>query len=200
MPDLAEVWNSTLPDIRRGVTGVGVWTALNTCKPIAFEEGVLVLGLRHADYELSGHLRLPHTKTLVEQLMTEALGSKVELRVIEGDSYRDWESTKRKDVESQRLRTQALHRERAELHARSTWEDAYEELHKIYSSVGNRSWPQNRAKFYQQALQVLAEARREHPDTDDLNERNFARCLERTAQYADVPSALVALEVMKLLA
>jgi len=62
MQDAAEIWKQALPSIMQGVTGRGVWAALNAVKPIAFEEDLLVVGIPHSDSELAGHLRLPATK------------------------------------------------------------------------------------------------------------------------------------------
>jgi len=54
MADVAEIWAKSLPVIKQGVTGVGIWTALNTCKPLLVENGMFVLGLPHEDSELAG--------------------------------------------------------------------------------------------------------------------------------------------------
>jgi len=35
------------------------------------------------------------------------------------------------------------------------------------------------------------------PIVDDLGERNYARCIERIATYAEMPSTLVAMHVME---
>ena len=57
--------------------------------------------------------------------------------------------------------------------------------------------PQNRAKFFLEAVEIIAEALQEAPITDDMAERNYARCLERVAQYTELPSVLVALKVLE---
>src|SRR5579862_4542061 len=197
MPELAEVWNEALPVIRNGLTGVGIWTALNLAKPVALEEGTLVLGLPHSEMELSGHLRLPATRRMVELTVSEIIGSPVNLRVIGGTEYADWELEKRRDVEKRRLNEQLMAKERAELSARASWEHIYEQLGRKFAAVPNKSLPQNKARFYEEAVALLAEARRCQTGWDDLRERNFARCLERLAQYSDVPSTIVATHVLQ---
>ena len=106
--DAVEIWSKVLPEIRKGVTGVGVWAALNACRPIAMEDGVLVVGLPHEDSELSGHLKVPSTKRLIEDLAAKAHGKPIQLRVIDGISGADWETAKRRDSESRRLQEQAM--------------------------------------------------------------------------------------------
>lgn len=197
MPALGEAWTEALPDIRKGVTGVGVWAALNTVRPVAIEDGVLVLGLPHESTELAGHLRLPQTRKLVESEMGRLLGSELTLRIIEGTTEADWETEKRRDAEKRRLQEQALQRARAQVAAGTSWEGVYEKLSRLFAETPNRSLPQNRARFFVEAISIVAEALRETPVTDDLAERNFARCIERVAQYSEVPSTLVAVRVLE---
>jgi hypothetical protein len=197
MPDLQAVWDEILPDIRKGVTGVGVWSALNACRPVALEDGVLVLGLPHESSELAGHLRLPLTRKLIEDGFSEAVDRKVSLRVIDGVTESDWATEKRRDAERRRLEEQALQRARAAVQAGSSWETIYEQLSRKYAETQNRSLPQNRAKFFLMAIEIVANALHETPVTDELAERNFARCIERISQYCELPSTLVAVKVME---
>lgn len=197
MPEIVEVWNEALPAIRNGVTGVGVWTALNLAKPITIESGTLVLGLPHSEMELSGHLKMAMTKRLIESTISGLLRTPVVLRVIDGTEQADWEIEKRRDAEKKRLTEQSMAKERAQLTARSNWEHIYEQLSRRFAAVSNKSLPQNKARFFEEAVAMLAEARRDQTTWDDLGERNFARCLERLAQYSDVPSTIVASLVLQ---
>jgi hypothetical protein len=195
--DATSLWNEILPDVRRGVTGVGVWAALNSCKPVAFEDDTLVLGVPEGMSELGGHLRVPSTKRLIEAKASAKTETSVVLRIIDGINWAAWEAVKRKDVEARRMQEQAMAKMRAEIEARVSWDSVYEQLSRRYAAVSNKSLPQNRARFYDEAVALIAEARMGMTNWDDLSERNFARCLERVAQYAEVPSAIVALDVLR---
>lgn len=197
MADFAQVWAQALPTIRDGLTGVGVWAALNAAKPVAYEDGFIVLGLGNRDLELSGHLRLPQTKKLIEAEIGKRLGASVHLRIIEGTAAEDWERQKRRDAEARRLQDMAQQKLRQEILAKTNWEGVYESLSRRYAAIPNKSIPMNRARFFEEAIAILAEARRGQEAHDDLAERNFARCIERVAQYSDVPSTLVALHALK---
>jgi hypothetical protein len=197
MPELADVWNQALPRVKQGVTGVGVWTALNTCKPVTLEDGVLVLGLPYEVGELAGHLKMPQTASLIEKVVGEIMGSAVTVRVIEGTGEAEWELAKRRDQEGRRLQEQALQKERDKLQARTSWEGVYEQLGRMFAAVANKSLPQHRARYFADATKLLAQARKDNPSRDDLNERNFARCVERVAQHCEIPSGLVALRVLE---
>jgi hypothetical protein len=197
MSGVAETWAEALPEIRKGVTGVGVWTALNTCRPIAIEGGVLVLGVPGQETELAGHLRMPQTRKLIELEFGRRTNQQVELRVIEGTDQEAWERAKRRDAEARRLQDAAMQRARAEVSARTNWDTVYENLSRKYAATPNKSVPMNRAKFYKEAVDYLGQCRKDQAERDDLAERNFARCIERLAQYAEVPSTIVGLDVLQ---
>lgn len=197
MVDAAAVWNDSLDEIRRAVTGVGVWTALKVAVPIAYEGGTFVIGLPQADSELAGHLRIPHIKRQIETSLAGQLNERVEVRVIHGTRGEDWELEKRRDLEKRKLQEQALDKARKEATAAKSWEGIYEQLSRAYAATPNRSLPQNRAKFFLEAVNVVAEALIETPITDDMAERNYARCLERIASYSDLPSTIVAVKVLE---
>lgn len=197
MADLVEVWKSSLPAVLNKVTGRGVWTALNAAVPITVDNGMLILGIPSNDTELAGHLRLPNTSRQIEVAFSEKYGEAVKVRVIGGTTPEDYEIVKRRDAERRRMQEAEMAKSRQELQAKSTWEGVYEQLSRRFSAMTNRSLPQNKARFYAEALDLVAETRREHQEIDDMSERNFARCLERIAQYSDVPSTLVAEEVLK---
>lgn len=197
MAEVAEIWNELLPSIKEGVTGVGVWTALNLAQPVMLEENYIVLGLPHEAGELAGHLKMSATKRLIETSFSQRVGRPVTLRVIEGTDPADWELEKRRDAEKARLNEQAMAKMRAQMQAKSDWESIYEQLSRKYAAVSNKSLPQNRARFVEEAIDMIAEARRNQANYDDLGERNFARCLERLAQYSELPSTFVAVQVLQ---
>lgn len=197
MAELAEVWQKALPKVREGVTGVGVWSALNQAVPVTMEDGIFVLGSPSGQSELAGHLRIPATHRLMEQQIGSLLGSPVRVRVIDGTTLDAWELAKRRDAERRRMQDAEMTKMRSELAAKTSWESVFESLSRRYAAISNKSLPQNRARFFDEACEIVAEARRAQTSYDDLAERNFARCLERVAQYCDMPSPLVAMEVLK---
>lgn len=197
MEQLADVWKQALPKMMEGVSGVGVWTALKLAVPVALDEGVLVVGVPSSDVELGGHLRVPMTIRSVETVMSQALQKPVKMRVIDGTTPEDYELVKRRDAERRRMQEAQMAKERAELASKNNWDGIYEQLSRRYASVPNRTLPQNRARFFEEAVEIVAGVRREQTTYDDLAERNFARCIERISQYTEISSAYVALEILK---
>ena len=195
--DVVEIWEKVLPDIRDGVTGVGVWTALNACTPIAFEEDTLVIGVPSQESELAGHLRLPSTKRTIETIFGDSVSTKVHLRVISGVTAKDWETEKRRDRERRKLQEDALERSRVRATKTGSWDTIHDRLARMYAETPNRSLPQNRARYLMEAIDLLSSSLQETPLDDDASERSFARCIERVAQSAEIPSALVASKVLE---
>lgn len=197
MPDVKEIWSEALPDIMNDVTGVGVWTALKASVPIALEEGQFVLGIPSADSELIGHLKIPSSRRAIETKIGKSVNENVNLRVIIGTTDSEWETEKIRDAEKRKIQDRALQRHKDEVAAGKSWEQIYDQLSRNYASMANRSLPQVRAKYLTDAVSIVSQALTEMPVADDMAERNYARCLERIAQYADVPSTIVAIKVLE---
>jgi len=195
--DLTTLWNSVLPKVREGVTGVGVWAALNSCKPVALEDDVLVIGLPQGERELAGHLKVMATKRLMETLTSAAIGRPVVVRVIDGTTDADWQAQKRRDEQAKKLQDQAMNKLRAEMSAKVSWDSVYEQLSRRYAAVTNKSLPQNRARFFVEAIDIVASARKSQDQWDEMGERNFARCMERISQYSEIPTSIVAMYVLQ---
>src|SRR5450432_4522139 len=157
MAELAAIWKEALPTVREGVTGVGVWAALNASRPVALDDGVFVLGVPHNDGELAGHLRIAATKRLIELTVAKVVGSPVTLRVIDGTEQADYDLVKRRDLERRRLHEAVMAKMRTESQARTSWETVYEQLSRRYAAVPSKSLPQNRARFFEEAVEIIAE-------------------------------------------
>ncbi len=196
MADVEQVWKQSLPVIIQQVSGRGVWAALNAVRPITLEDNVLIVGITAGDSELAGHLRLPATKRLMDMTISKVLGVAATVRVIDGVTMADYDVVKRRDAERRRLQEAELTKMRAEMTAKTSWDAVYEQLARRFAAVTNKSLPQNKARFFEEAVALIAEARQSQAQWDDMGERNFARCLERLAQYVEMPSTLVAVEVL----
>jgi hypothetical protein len=125
MAEVEELWGKVIPTVRAGVTGIGVWTALKTAVPIAFEDGVFVLGIPHGSAELGGHLRMASTSRVIETTVSQTVGAPTKVRIIDGIEQHDWEVAKRRDIERRRMQDAEMAKMKAELTVRSSWESIY---------------------------------------------------------------------------
>jgi hypothetical protein len=129
--------------------------------------------------------------------VSRVVGKPTRLQVIEGTTPADYELVKRREAERRRLQEAQMVKMRAEMEARTSWDSVYDQLSRRFAAVSNKSLPQNRARFFEEAVELIAEARKQVTNFDDAGERSFARCLERLAQYCEIPSVVAAIHVMQ---
>jgi len=194
--DIYDAWNASLEDIKRKVTGVSVWTALNSAIPIVLEDDVFVLGFLPKDLDLLGYLKVPGTIRIMEEELGRRLEKEVRVHLLEGATINDWESYKRRQQEAEKIRKRDVERAMRERQAARSWDDVYEQLSREYAAVANRSLPQQKARLLDALVDIVAQAL-DGRELDESGERSLGRCVERVAQYCDVPSTLVAKMVLE---
>ncbi len=194
--DIIDAWNAGLEDIKKRVTGVGVWTALNVAIPITVEDGQLVIGFRTQDQDLIGHLKMAGTQRIIEEEMSRRLKDKVKVFLLNGVTINDWEAYKRIKEEAQKTRSKEVERTRRDNEEARQWDGVYDNLSRIYSSINNKNLPQQRARFMAQAIDLVARQVSSR-ELDEFGERNLARCLERISQYSEVPAPWIALRILE---
>lgn len=194
--DLIDAWNASLEEIKRRVTGVGVWTALNVAIPITVEDGQLVIGFRMQDQDLIGHLKTPGTQRIIEEEMGRRLKQDVRVFLLNGVTINDWETYKRIRAEAAKTQTRDVERSRRDTEEARQWDNVYDNLSRIYAAIQNKNLPQQRARFLAQAIDLVARQVSSR-ELDEFGERNLARCLERISQYCEVPPTLIGLQVLE---
>ena len=193
--DYYDAWNVAVEEIKKQVTGVGVWTALNVAIPITLEDGVYVLGIPTKEGELKSHLTSPVTKRTIEEHVSKLVEKSVELRVIDGITINDWESAKRQRVETDRLRAEAIEKDEESAAARSQWDGVYEQISREYAAIKNKGMPQSRARLLSRCVALCVSAL-QGMELDESGDRHFARCVDRISTYCDAPATLVAKEIL----
>jgi hypothetical protein len=82
------------------------------------------------------------------------------------------------------------------------WTEFSLELHRLFSSLQQRSLPQVKAGFLYQVLPLIVKKKRELYREDEAsketNERAFARLLDRLSSWTGIPNTLIAYELIKL--
>ncbi|HET6645480.1 MAG TPA: hypothetical protein VFG65_08285 [Fimbriimonadales bacterium] len=196
MTDFYDVWNASVENIKKQVTGVGVWTALNVAIPITLEDGVFVLGISEKEPESRGHLQTSNVRRIIEQELSRRIGRPIALEVIDGITINHWEAIKRRKNETDRLTKEAAERAKKSRRQATAWDALYEQLGRDFGKLESKALPQVRAQFLLNAADACAETRAAAAMDDD-DERNFSRCLERISSYTEIPAALVAAFVLK---
>lgn len=195
--DFYDAWNSSVEQIKKQVTGTGVWNALNIAIPIAFEDdGTFVLGVAEKESESRGHLTLANVRRVMEQELEKKLGKKVEVVVIDGITINHWESLKRRREEFKRMEAEAAAKAKEKAGRTSAWDTIYEQMGREFGNLENKAMPQVRARFMLWCVDLVAAHMHGTEHTDD-DERNFSRCVDRIAAYADANQTYIAAMILE---
>ncbi|MCL6623720.1 MAG: hypothetical protein K6T17_03755 [Fimbriimonadales bacterium] len=194
--DFYDVWNDAIEEIKKRVSGVATWNALNLAVPVTFEDGIFVLGFKSQDVALMGHLRMAGTQRVIEQELEKRLGQRVRLQLLEGITINDWLAYKRRRAEAERIEKETAERDARRMMSYQSWEEVFEALSREYGSLGGKGMPQAKARLLEKCVQICVEAVLER-SMDEADERNLARCIDRVANYCEVPSTYVALLVLE---
>jgi len=169
---------------------------------IMIDGDTLVVGFATASHHLAGHLETPANRNLVLKSLEEAADRKMDFRVIEGTTWRDWQRVK---VMEAQLREEVLadaeKRVTAEA-AEQVWDRLAERMHHAHQQLRHRQFPQARVQYLLEVLPWLLEAEEQAKSTPGSTpegiERALARAIDRLATLSELNPTHVALELLRL--
>lgn len=192
--DVQRVWRATLEKVKVRLVLPGVWRAMEAARPLVIDGEAFVLGFPASQSHEGGLLNDSKTNNIIERALEEEAGRPLRLRIIEGDTLDDWLATRSRDEQAQAMQKAAQERRRREASVEHGWDGITEQLTRRYAEMPMRQLPQVQAVYLEEAIGVLAEAARRllGENATDVDHRSFARVLERVADRAQIPAALVA--------
>jgi hypothetical protein len=190
--ELEAVWSNVRERVKERVTGRSLYQALDLLTPIVMEGETLVLGMPSEHALLASHLNAPTVRRWMELFLEEAYGFRPQIVIIEGTTLQDWHLYQRKQAERQRLTETTMRKQAQETRAYTSWEGVYEQVGRTFAATPSRSLATSRARYLQEALQIVREAMQHLPLEDEMDERQLNRIIERIATNIDAPAALVA--------
>jgi hypothetical protein len=197
-----DLWHDVVVEVKKRIMQPTFWQALETVIPITIDGTAFVIGLPLAAGYYASHLSGSENRRRLEVILEELSGIRFNLRLIEGTEESDWEEIKEREQAAQsaqqnfraRLDSPAVHRG-------LTWEALQERIYASFSRSQGHHLPQGRVKYMLQMIPIISEGSQQiiaaAPNDTDRNERALARILEKVAGLVEVPSALVALELMR---
>lgn len=199
--DLDSLWGKVVDQVKQKVIHPTLWRTLETAVPVVVENGEFVVGFAPGTYHMSGHMTGSEHKNAIESALREFSGSSLSLRVIEGTTVEDWDSAKAKDQRLQAIKDAAYKKREAETAVTKSWDGLLEVVGRRYASMAFRTMPQFRARYIEEVLGLISETMdvlMPEGKGDELAERSLARVLERVGTLAEVPPAIIALELKRL--
>jgi hypothetical protein len=188
------IWDGTVEKVKVRLVLPGVWRAMEAAVPLTIEGETLVLGFSPSQSHQGGLLRDAKTNNIIERAVEEEAGRYLRVRIIEGASLEDWEITKRRDQEAVNLQKAAQERRQRDQSADQGWDGVIEQVTRKYAEMPMRQLPQMQALYLEESVNLLTAAVRRllGDNPTELDHRSFARALDRIADRAQVPAALVA--------
>lgn len=190
--DMQEVWKIVREKVKAKVTGRTLYQALDRLTMVTMEGDLVVLGLPSDSIQFVGHINNPTVRNLIEQYFAEAYGFRPQIELIEGTTPSDWQLHLRKQEELRKLSEQGARKREQETRTYNTWEAVYEQLGRKFAETPGRSLAINRARYLQEAIQMVREALARIPVETEADERQLNRVIERVANNAEAPPVLVA--------
>lgn len=190
--EMQQVWSAIRERVKQQVTGRTLYRALDALQLVTIEGETVVLGLPHEEYQLAGHLNAPTVRKWIEQYIEEAYAVRPQLVIIEGTNLQDWQLHQRKQDELRRLSEQGTRKREAEARTYTNWEAVYEQVGRKFAETPGRSLAMNRARYLNEMIAFVRDALQRIPVESEADERQLNRIIERIANNAEAPSAVVA--------
>jgi hypothetical protein len=188
------LWRGALEKVKVRLVLPGVWRAMEAARPLVVEGDLLVLGFPASVAHEGGLLRDSKNSNVIERALEEEAGRPLRMRLIEGDTVEDWRAYQRRDAEAAALQKAAQERRHRDSSVEQGWDAVGERLIRRYAEMPMRQLPQIQALYLEEAVAVLTEAARRllGENASEVDHRSFARVLDKVADRAQVPAALVA--------
>jgi hypothetical protein len=196
MAQEVEIWGQVAEMAKRAALSPNWFRAIEAARPVAWEDGVLVVGLRAEDGQHAGVLNTNDFRLKIEAAIRQVTGAtKASFRVIEGNTAEDWAMAKERDAIAERRATAQIKKSMAATTSETaqSWEGLYEAIQKLWSEAEYRNFASGRGRFLIKAFDLIEEAIGTlGTPTDEAGEREFSRTIERVAGMVQSDPAALA--------
>ncbi|MDH7571427.1 MAG: hypothetical protein QHJ73_17770 [Armatimonadota bacterium] len=227
LTNLQKLWNLVTDEMKKRVTSIAVWQAMEAVVVLDYEEGDpprLVLGLSGENFSLSGHLEVPDRRNLIESILEKLARRPLSFRLVECGSVEEWKEYKileeRKRAAAMALATGQRPRTEAapaaatpgapaaaaaptvDLSAEAirNLDDIMDRAYKMYQALPHRTLYASRARFVRDAAKLLAGAEGQLVAagmSEDAIARTIDRAIDRIAVWGECEGTTVALEYLR---
>jgi len=196
-----QIWLQAAEKVKDRVIAPTLYRALELGVGLTIEGDHFILGFSNADYPMSGHLRSSQHQPVIEQCISEVLGRKVRLRVVEGTTLADYENWKKLKATADAVRGTISDRRQKERQIEQAWDEVAEKITRGYAKLPLRQLSQTKGLFIRDALKYINQAVEQFgytPQSDEMHKRALSRVFEKLANVVEVPPAMLAYEFFKL--
>ena len=198
---LPALWANCINLLKDRVNNRSFWEALEATVPVTIENDTLIIGMTSENFNRAGHLQQSANQNVILKTISEVFKRTLQFKVIDGTEIKDWNDTKERDLRLVAMRqTQIPNATPISAADASSWDALMDGIARLFQQTSNRTSPQGRARFANDAMYLLVEAMDKlYSDSgEDQQERNLTRALDKIASFADMPGSVVAFEVSRL--
>ncbi|MCX8052671.1 MAG: hypothetical protein N3B12_02600 [Armatimonadetes bacterium] len=196
-----QIWVRASERVKDKVIAPTLYRALELGVGLTLEDDYFVVGFANADLPMAGHIRSSQHLPIVEQSLSEVLGRKVRLRIVEGTTIQAYEEWKNVQAVAEAKRSVLSDRREMERQIEAAWDEVAEKITRGYARLHLRQLAQTKGNYIVQAFEIINQAVNElnySDDSDEIHKRSLARVFEKLATVVEVPSSILAYEFFKL--
>ncbi len=196
-----QIWLKAAEKAKDRVVSPTFYRAVELGVGITIEGDVFVLGFSTADSSMAGHIRSSQHLATVEQSLSEVIGRKVRLKIVDGTTIEDYENYLKLQKMAEKSRTVMSDRRAAERQIELAWEEVAEKITRGYAKLPLRQLPQTKGRFILDAFALLSEMVDKmgySEQSDEMQQRAIARVFDKFSTVVEVPAAMLAYEFFRL--
>ncbi len=199
--DAQQLWEEMTQLLHKGDLNPSLWAAVDAVTPLIVDEDTLIVGLQPADMQHAGYIETSRNKSQLEELLEQAAGRRLDIRVISGTTVASWERTKEREAASVEEATAHAHTRTVQKGAREVWRQGLEDVVEVFTGSRARSRGTDLAQLMIKALartyEVEQAARQEAPGDEEMHNQQVNRIIDRVATYCNVSATVVGLEYLR---
>ncbi|MBC7328811.1 hypothetical protein H5T88_00475 [bacterium] len=196
-----EVWNAVVKEVKERKFFPPLWQALDSAVPLALEEDCIVLGFKVGTFHLRTHIETGSNRVLIEEVLGKIMNKPYTIKVVEASTPEEWQAIREREEMVEEVEVEEFARRRGTTSLLREWMEFSLELHRLFSSLQQRSLPQVKASFLYQVLPLIVKKKRELHREDEAsketNEKALARLLDRLSSWTGIPNTIIAYELIK---
>ncbi|HOP80578.1 MAG TPA: hypothetical protein PLZ21_08455, partial [Armatimonadota bacterium] len=103
-----KIWLEAVERVKDRTLAPTLWRALEMGYGVTTENGQFIVGFPPSDSPMAGYLTSADHKNTIERVLTELIGSQMQLKIIEGTTIQDYEAFKKREAIAEKTRKEAL--------------------------------------------------------------------------------------------
>lgn len=200
--DIKVLWNKVTDEIKQNIIRTTLWRAMETAIPLTIEDNVFVVGFPSNEYHLSGNMLASDHKNSIDIALRKFSGLPLTMRIIDGDTLKDWANVKLKDMHAEEIQTAEAKKREEQYAITKSWDGLLDSVSRKYAATHLRQLPQARADYIADILKEVSDTidaliPQDMPKSE-IAQRSLARAIDKIGQLTETPPALIALELRRI--